>query len=88
MIPHINLYLMIHVVVYFWIPLKVRVAVGITCFPHSSLLGFASFVCIQIYVKHNPLGLLKALVEAIFITICCLNIVVIVVTHCIIQKQN
>jgi hypothetical protein len=63
MIPHINFYLMIHVVLYFWNHLKVRVVIGITCSP-PFFLTWSCFTCLSLMFKLTWNLILLGLLEA------------------------
>jgi hypothetical protein len=65
MIPHINLYLMIHVVLYFWNCLNVWVAIGITYSPLSFLPWFC-FTHLGLVFKLRWNIILLGLLEALF----------------------
>jgi len=91
MICHINIYLMIRVVLYFWNCLRVQVAMGITCSPPFFLTWYC-FIRLGLMFKLTwniiLLGLLEAQVGAILIIICYFKIIVIIVMQYAIQKQK
>ncbi len=63
MILHINLYLMIRVVLYFWNCLRVRIAMGITYFP-SFFLTWSCFTRLGLMFRFTLNIILLGLLEA------------------------
>jgi hypothetical protein len=67
MISHINLYLMILVILYFWKLFKGAHSNGgylfSTVFPYLVLLHLSRF-SVQTYVKHNPFGTIRSVSQS------------------------